>query len=66
MIKENEREKLVYGETDVEREDPLGLHPSIHLKYIKIKNNLQDWRGGWEAKVIVHADAPGSVLVPTK
>ena len=40
MIKENEREKLVYGETDVEREDPLGLHSSIHLKYVKIKNNL--------------------------
>ena len=45
MIKENEREKLVYGETDVEREDPLGLHPSIHLKYVKIKNNLLEEEG---------------------
>ncbi len=45
MIKENEREKLVYGETDVEREDPLGLHSSIHLKYVKIKNNLLEEEG---------------------
>lgn len=45
MEKESKREKLVYGETEVEREDVIGLQPSIRLKYVKIRNNLLEEEG---------------------
>jgi len=38
--KSKRTEKLIYGETELERVEPIGLQEPIYLKYVKIKNNL--------------------------
>lgn len=45
MKEETKKEKLIYGETEVERLDTIELKSPIHLKYVKIRNNLIEEEG---------------------